>query len=239
MTRLALFDLDHTLLPLDSEYEWARYLVAMGAVDGDEVAAHNRRWTEDYAAGRLDFATHARFALGLHARHPRARLERWLAAFMRDVIEPAVTPSALALIAQHQDAGDCCCIVTATCRFVTEPIARHLGVPHLIAVEAACNARGEFTGALEGVPSFGAGKISRVLQWLDTLGLDAACLDHASFYSDSRNDIPLLERVGRPVAANPDPALAALAALRGWPVLRLFAGANTQDGATIASPRLA
>lgn len=226
MTRLALFDLDHTLLPLDSEYEWARYLVAVGAADGDEIAAHNRHWAEGYAAGRLDFATHARFALGLLARHPRAQLERWRENFMAAVIEPAVTPAALALIAGHRDAGERCCIVTATCRFVTEPIARRLGVPHLVAVEAACDARGEFTGALAGVPSFGAGKIARVEQWLATLGLSAGCLDDASFYSDSRNDIPLLERVGRPVAANPDPTLAALAAVRGWPVLRLFDSAE-------------
>ncbi len=238
MSRLALFDLDHTLLPLDSEYEWARYLVAVGAVDGEEVAAHNRQWTEAYAAGRLDFASHARFALGLLARHPRARLEHWREGFMRDVIEAAVRPAALALLAAHQEAGERCCIVTATCRFVTEPIARRLGVPHLIAVEAERDASGEFTGALAGMPSFGTGKITRVLQWLDTLGLDATCLDHASFYSDSRNDIPLLERVGRPVAANPDPTLAALAAQRGWPVLRLFAGAeaNAAAEAAIASP---
>jgi len=222
MTRLALFDLDHTLLPLDSEYEWARYLVAVGAVDAAEVALHNARWLEAYTAGQLDFASHARFALGLLARHPRARLVQWRNAFMRDVIEPALRPTAQELLARHTRAGDLCCIVTATCRFVTEPIASHLGVPHLLAVEEECHADGEFTGVLSGVPSFGAGKVTRVLAWLRTLGMPPSVLAEAHFYSDSRNDLPLLEQVGFPVAVNPDPTLHATAQRRGWPVLQLF-----------------
>jgi len=222
MSRLALFDLDHTLLPLDSEYEWARYLVAVGAVGAGEVAAHNARWLEAYNAGTLDFAHHARFALGLLARHPRAQLAQWRSGFMREVIEPAIRPAALDILAGHRDAGDLCCIVTATCHFVTEPIARRLGVPHLLAVEAEQDANGEFTGALAGVPSFGAGKIARVHAWLDTLGMNATSLAEAHFYSDSRNDIPLLEQVGYPVATNPDATLLALARARGWPVVQLF-----------------
>ncbi|MDF3837817.1 HAD-IB family hydrolase [Cupriavidus basilensis] len=223
MSCLALFDLDHTLLPLDSEYEWARYLVEAGAADAREVEANNALWLAEYGAGRLDFHRHAAFALGLLARHPRARLEALRSDFMRNVIAPAILPEARALLARHRDAGDLCCIVTATCRFVTEPIAAALEVDHLVAVEAAQDAQGNFTGAVEGVPSFGAGKIERVAQWLHSLGLAWDQFGHTAFYSDSRNDIPLLEAVSHPVAANPDAALRALAASRGWPVLTLFA----------------
>ncbi|MGO4331645.1 HAD family hydrolase [Cupriavidus sp. 2TAF22] len=223
MPRLALFDLDHTLLPLDSEYEWARYLVAAGAADAREVEANNALWLAEYSAGRLDFRRHAAFALGLLARHPRARLEALRASFMREVIVPAIRPPARALLARHRDAGDLCCIVTATCRFVTEPIAAALGVEHLVAVEAACDARGGFTGAVAGVPSFGAGKIERVAQWLASLGLRWDRFERTAFYSDSRNDIPLLEAVSHPVATNPDAALGALATARGWTILELFA----------------
>ncbi|WP_020205749.1 MULTISPECIES: HAD family hydrolase [Cupriavidus] len=223
MSCLALFDLDHTLLPLDSEYEWARYLVAAGAADAREVEANNALWLAEYGAGRLDFHRHAGFALGLLARHPRARLEALRDGFMREVIAPAILPEALALLARHREAGDLCCIVTATCRFVTEPIAAALGVAHLVAVEAACDARGEFTGAVQGVPSFGAGKIERVAQWLAALGLSWDGFERTAFYSDSRNDIPLLEAVSHPVATNPDMALGELAAARGWAVLELFA----------------
>ncbi|MBB3009204.1 HAD family hydrolase [Cupriavidus alkaliphilus] len=224
--RLALFDLDHTLLPLDSEYEWARYLVAVGGADAAEIDAHNARWLAAYQAGRLDFAAHARFALGLLARHPRQRLTQWRADFMRDVIVPAIPPATRNLLARHLGAGDLCCIVTATCRFITEPIARELGVPHLLAVEAEHDVHGEFTGALAGVPAYGPGKVLRVLAWLDTLGLAHAELAHATFYSDSRNDLPLLESVGHPVAVNPDPTLRDAAGARGWPVMQLFAAAG-------------
>lgn len=224
--RLALFDLDHTLLPLDSEYEWARYLVAVGGAEAAEIDAHNTRWLAAYQAGRLDFAAHARFALGLLARHPRERLTQWRADFMRKVIVPAIQPAARDLLARHLSAGDLCCIVTATCRFVTEPIARQLGVPHLLAVEAEHDAHGEFTGALAGVPAFGPGKVLRVLAWLDTLGIAHTALAQATFYSDSRNDLPLLESVGHPVAVNPDSTLRDAAAARGWPVLHLFGTAG-------------
>lgn len=223
MSCLALFDLDHTLLPLDSEYEWARYLVEVGAADARDVDANNALWLAEYSAGRLDFHRHASFALGLLARHPRARLEAWRSGFMRDVIVPAIRPEARALLASHRDAGDLCCIVTATCRFVTEPIAQALDVPHLIAVEAERGAQDEFTGGVEGVPSFGAGKIERVTQWLGALGMTWDQFGRTVFYSDSRNDIPLLEAVSHPVATNPDAALLALAGVRGWPVLTLFA----------------
>lgn len=227
MSCLALFDLDHTLLPLDSEYEWARYLVDVGAADAREVESNNALWLAEYSAGHLDFHRHASFALGLLARHPRARLEAWRSGFMRDVIEPAILPEARALLASHEQAGDLCCIVTATCRFVTEPIAQALGVAHLIAVQAEHDAQGDFTGAVEGVPSFGAGKIERVAQWLDSLGMTWNQFERTVFYSDSRNDIPLLEAVSHPVATNPDAALRALAATRGWPLLALFAPALT------------
>ncbi|AOY96626.1 phosphoserine phosphatase [Cupriavidus sp. USMAA2-4] len=221
MTSLALFDLDHTLLPLDSEYEWTRYLVRVGALDAAEADDYNARWLEAYQAGTLDARAHARFALGLLARHPRLRLEQWRADFMREVIEPALLPDAAALLAHHRHDGALCCIVTATCRFVAEPIAVRLGVRHLIAVEAVVDGSGEFTGELEGEPSFGAGKVVRVAQWLQAQNLRREAFDRIFFYSDSRNDIPLLEQVSDPVAVNPDASLLALARARGWPVLAL------------------
>ena len=227
MQSLALFDLDHTLLPLDSEYEWGRFLVAQGAVDRTAFEQANERWMREYRDGTLDFARHARFSLGLLAQHPRARLEVWRAAFMREVIAPAIPPTARALVNLHLATGDLCCIVTATHRFLTEPIAAAFNVPHLLAVEGETvggQADGDFTGAMLGTPSFGAGKIARVNDWLAQRGQRMADFHRSVFYSDSRNDLPLMEAVSHPVAVSPDAALRASAEARGWPIVELFGG---------------
>ncbi len=219
--QLSLFDLDHTLLPLDSDYEWARFLIRMGAIDGERYEAENERLFREYQEGTLDIAESLAFLLAPLAAFPLAELEAWHAQFMEEVIRPAIRPSAKALVARHQDRGDLCAVVTATNEFVTTPIAREFGVPHLIATTIE-SVDGRFTGRPRGTPSFREGKIVRTEQWLGELGHDFSSFSDSWFYSDSANDIPLLLRVTRPVATNPDPRLAAFAQERGWPTLRLF-----------------
>ncbi|MCO5397917.1 HAD family hydrolase [Ralstonia soli] len=225
MQSLALFDLDHTLLPIDSEYEWGRFLVAQGAVDRHAFEQANERWMREYRDGTLDFGRHARFSLGLLAQHPRKRLDAWRAAFLHEVITRAIQPAARELVDAHLRAGDLCCIVTATHRYLTEPIAAAFNVPHLLAVEGETvkgQPDGEFTGNLLGTPSFGAGKITRVAEWLAQRGQRMTDFSRTVFYSDSRNDLPLLDAVSHPVAVSPDTTLRATAEARGWPIIELF-----------------
>ena len=219
--RLALFDLDHTLLPLDSDYEWGEFTIRLGWCDRTEFGRRNQAFYDDYLAGRLDVHDYVRFATEAVCRRGRAEAEAAHAQFMREVIAPAIRPEALALLAQHRDAGDEVVIITATNEFVTRPIAQALGVQQLLAVELE-QADGWYTGAIRGTPSMREGKVQRMTEWLAARGLDWDRVD-STFYSDSWNDVPLLERVDRPVATNPDARLRALATERGWPILDLFA----------------
>lgn len=214
---LAIFDLDNTLLAGDSDYLWGVFLAERGVVDPDHYERENERFYREYKEGRLDIHEFLRFSLAPLARHTPAELVAWRADFLAEKIEPIVLPKALALLDRHRAAGDELLIITATNRFVTEPIAARLGVPHLIATEPALR-DGRYTGEVEGIPSFREGKVLRLEQWLDA---HRASLAGSSFYSDSHNDIPLLERVDHPVAVDPDPALADLAAARGWTILSL------------------
>jgi len=220
--RLALFDLDHTLLPLDSDYQWADFLARTGRA-GDPAVA--RRRNDDlmaaYNAGSLTAEAAAEFMLGLLAPHAASDLAAWHEQFMQEVIRPAIDDAALALVRQHQDAGDLCAIVTATNHFVTAPIARAFGIEHLIATIPATH-NGRYTGRIRGVASFRDGKIVRVRDWLAAMGLTLADFAATYFYSDSINDAPLMEIVSHPVATNPSVALRALAQERDWPVLDLF-----------------
>ena len=218
--KLALFDLDHTLLSGDSDYEWGQFLIDHGVLSRAEYEAQNARFFEQYKAGTLDIHEYLGFALRPLAAHPPESLARWHAAFMRERILPMIGARARALVARHAAAGDLCAVVTATNSFVTAPIARELGVPHLLATEPEA-ADGRFTGRVAGVPCFREGKILRVEAWLQALGRRLDTLEDSTFYSDSHNDIPLLERVRSPVAVDPDPQLAAEAARRGWPVISL------------------
>ncbi len=218
--RLALFDLDNTLLAGDSDYEWGQFLVDRGVLDRDEYEAQNRDYYAQYAAGTLDIHEYLGFALRPLADHGAADLNRWHDEFMRARILPMITPPARALVARHLEAADLCAIVTATNRFVTAPIAREFGVPHLVATEPE-TAGGRFTGRVAGTPCFREGKIRRVREWLAGLGYRLEDCDESVFYSDSHNDLPLLEHVTRPVAVDPDEPLAAEAARRGWPVISL------------------
>jgi HAD superfamily hydrolase (TIGR01490 family) len=217
---LCLFDLDHTLLAGDSDYEWGQFLVDRGVLAREEYEAQNAAFFEQYKDGTLDIHEYLGFALRPLAAHTAADLARWHAEFMRARILPMITPRARALVRGHLDAGELCAVVTATNSFITAPIAAEFGIPHLIATEPEL-VGGRFTGRVAGTPCFREGKIRRVDQWLAGLGRRLEDYAASSFYSDSHNDLPLLERVRRPVAVDPDEQLAAVAARRGWPVISL------------------
>lgn len=217
---LALFDLDHTLLACDSDYEWGQFLVERGVLGRAEYEAQNAAYYEQYKAGTLDIHEFLGFALRPLAAHTAEELERWHEQFMAARIRPAIGAPARALVRGHLEAGDLCAVVTATNSFVTAPIAREFGVAHLVATEPE-RVGGRFTGRVLGAPCFRDGKIARVEGWLGGLGRKIE--DHAKsvFYSDSHNDIPLLVRVTNPVAVDPDERLAAEARRRRWPVISL------------------
>lgn len=222
MKNLALFDLDHTLLPIDSDHEWGEFLVRTGAVDAVAFKRRNDEFFEQYQAGTIDPVEYLEFALGTLARFPRRELDAMHARFMADVIEPAILPRARALLRQHQDAGDLVAIVTATNRYVTAPIARALGVQHLIAAIPEEDEHGNLTGKLVGVPTQGAGKVTHTHAWLAQMGTSLDGFGRSHFYSDSHNDLPLLSAVTHPVATNPNAVLTTHATRLGWPLLHLF-----------------
>jgi HAD superfamily hydrolase (TIGR01490 family) len=220
---LTLFDLDGTLIPHDSDHAFGSFMVDIGWADGEAWRRRNDEFFAEYQAGVLNLDAYIDFATSVWRSRP---LNDALAArqrFMDEVMQPMLTETAQALVRRHIDAGDLVAVVTATNEFVTAPIAEAFGVEHLIAVKLQRDAAGHYTGAIDGVPSFQAGKIKRVDDWLASLGRQWADFRRVTFYSDSTNDLPLLERVSRPVATNPTPALEAIARERGWPVLRLFA----------------
>lgn len=219
---LALFDLDHTLIPLDSDYEWGQFLVRIGAVDPVAFAARNAAFYAQYEAGTLDPIEYLEFALGTLAQFPRKQLDEWHQQFMHEVIRPAILPVAIDLVKRHQDDGDLTAIITATNRFVTHPIAQELGVANLIAAEPELSAAGELTGKLLGIPTSGPGKVTHTHEWLAAQGTSLPQFERSYFYSDSQNDIPLLSTVTHPVATNPNALLKAHAQAQGWPILTLF-----------------
>lgn len=217
---LTLFDLDNTLLACDSDYEWGQFLVERGVLERADYEAQNAAFYEQYKAGTLDIHEFLGFALRPLAEHAPEDLARWHAEFMAARIRPAMGDRARALVRRHLDAGDLCAVVTATNSFVTGPIAREFGVPHLVATEPE-QAGGRFTGRVAGAPCFREGKIRRVEDWLAAQGRALRDFPQSSFYSDSHNDLPLLELVSHPVAVDPDAKLAAEAGRRGWPVISL------------------
>jgi len=225
MTRLALFDLDHTLLPFDSDYEWGQFLVRQGVVDGEKYAKANDQFYADYKVGKLDIDAFLRFALKPLSENTREQLQQWHDSFMQEKISGQLHPASLTLVQKHQAAGDLCCVVTATNSFVTRPIVHAFGIEHLVATDPATEknqADGRFTGGIRGIPSFKEGKVTRVHAWLNDQGLSFENLDKSFFYSDSINDLPLLECVSDPIATNPDARLRAEAEKRNWPILELF-----------------
>lgn len=224
--KLTLFDLDGTLLEIDSDHAFGDYMVAIGWVDGDAYRRRNDAFYEDYQAARLDIDAYIDFATTAWRDRTDEQVLAMRERFMREVVQPALDERALALVRRHQAAGDQVAIVTATNEFITRPIAQAFGVAELIAVELMRDDNGRVTGAVRGVPSFGEGKVVRVEQWLAGQGLRHADFECITCYSDSTNDLPLLEWATHPVATNPGPALAVIARDRGWPVLSLFKEAH-------------
>jgi HAD superfamily hydrolase (TIGR01490 family) len=219
--RLALFDLDNTLLAGDSDYEWGQFMCDQGVVDRAAYEAQNRVYYEQYADGTLDIHEYLGFALRPLAAHSPEELARWHAQFMRERIAPMILPAARALVRRHLAAGELCAIITATNSFVTAPIAREFGIEHLIATEPERARDGRFTGRVAGTPCFREGKLARLDQWLAGLGRRMAEFEASTCYSDSQNDLPLLQRVTRPVAVDPDETLAGEARRRGWEQISL------------------
>lgn len=216
---LAIFDLDNTLIGGDSDHSWGQFLVEKGIVDPEVYRQVNDRFYKQYEQGTLNITEYLKFALQPLTEHPLEKLHELRKLFVEERIEPMMLPAAAELLASHKRQGDTLLIITATNRFVTEPIAALLGVEHLIATDPEMQ-DGRYTGEVAGVPSFQAGKVERLKQWLEETGLD---LEGAFFYSDSHNDLPLLEAVAYPVAVDPDPTLAAAAQARGWPIRSLRA----------------
>jgi len=219
---LTLFDLDGTLIAGDSDHSFGEFMVAVGWDDGDAWRRRNDEFYATYVAGALDVHAYVAFATSVwRSRTPQEQADIH-ARFMREIISPMITPQALALVKTHQDAGDLVAIVTATNEFVTRPIAQAFGVPELLAIELERDVRGAVTGAIQGVPTYQHGKVTRVEHWLAAQGAGWGDFDRISVYSDSINDLPLLERATDPVATNPSAALEAVATERGWRFLRLF-----------------
>ena len=226
MTQLALFDLDYTLLPCDSDYEWGQFLARIGVVDSEHYAKQNERFYQDYKDGKLDIHAFLRFALKPLSEHSRAQLKDWHDAFMKEVIHGQLRQQALDLVKRHQDAGDLCCVITATNSFVTRPIVVSFGIEHLIATEPATidnDPLANYTGKVKGIPNFREGKVRNLHDWLTAQNLSFDQMPRSYFYSDSMNDLPLLEEVSNPVATNPDERLRNEAHQRHWPILELFA----------------
>ncbi|MBF0588363.1 MAG: HAD family hydrolase [Magnetococcales bacterium] len=215
---LALFDLDETLLEGDSDYLWGRFLVEQGLVDSDAYEQQNRGFYEDYKRGQLDINAYLRFQLHHLTGHKRTTLDDWHDQFMTKMIRPIIRPRGVELVEKHRAMGHTLMIITATNLFVTGPISRALGMDHILATELEEGPDGGYTGLPKGEPCFQAGKIVRLKSWMETHDFT---LKGSWFYSDSRNDIPLLEMVDNPVAVDPDDTLKTRAEKEGWPIMSL------------------
>jgi len=228
MTRkkIAMFDLDHTLLPLDSDYSWGRFTAGLGWVDRAAFDLQNEKFFRDYRAGTLDIEAYVAFATAAFLAQGQAAAEAAHALYLQDIIAPEIRPQAVELVQNHKKQGAITIVITATNEFVASPVARLFGPDLVMAVELQRDAAtGWFKGLVHGVPSFREGKVQRIESWLAQQGLTWADVD-SSFYSDSINDLPLLERVNNPVATNPDDTLRAIAQNRGWRILDLFGAAH-------------
>lgn len=219
---LCLFDLDDTLLPLDSDHAWGVFVTGLGWVESAEFGRLNEAFYAQYRAAALDIHAYIAHAAAALQQHTPKELDHAHRRFMAEVITPAIRPAALALVREHQARGDLVALVTATNDFVTAPIARAFGIEALIAVRLERDAGGTITGRIDGTPSYREGKVTRVAQWLAERGLGWADFGRITVYSDSVNDLPLLERATEPVATNPSAPLEAIAVVRGWRILRLF-----------------
>ncbi|RCV91827.1 HAD family hydrolase [Billgrantia montanilacus] len=214
---LAIFDLDNTLLSIDSDHAWGEFLLEQGAVDPEAYREANDRFMADYDAGTLDIHAFLAVALQPLVNNSPEQLAAWHQQFMASKIEPHILAKGEELVARHRTRGDTLLIVTATNRFITGPIAERLGIDHLIAVEPEV-VDGRYTGKVSGTPSYREGKVKRLEEWLADKDLT---LDGSWFYSDSHNDLPLLELVDHPVAVDPDDTLREVAEQKGWRIISL------------------
>jgi HAD superfamily hydrolase (TIGR01490 family) len=219
--RLALFDLDHTLLPIDSADTWSHHLVRAGGLNVTEETARIRHFADTYKAGTFDVDAYLHYQMQLLARFPRAQLELWRADFLRHHVLPHIRGEALELIGRHREDGYTLALVTGTHQFVTRPIASVLGIDHLLAVQPEEH-RGQFTGRYTGTHTYLEGKVRAVEHFVASRHTTLDACEDSVFYSDSINDLPLLERVKRPVVTNGDAKLRTVALERGWPTLDLF-----------------
>jgi HAD superfamily hydrolase (TIGR01490 family) len=217
---LALFDLDNTLLAGDSDYNWSLFLIGEGLLDEKTHHDRNEQFYQDYKNGCLDIMAFLEFQLKPLSEHPKAFLDELHLKYMQQVIRPMMTEKAQALINQHKAAGDLCVVITATNSFVTKPIATAYGIEHLIGTDPEM-VNGQYTGGVSGVPSFKEGKVTRINAWLAARGKTLADFDASYFYSDSHNDLPLMQLVTKPIAVDADPILTEHAKQHGWPLISL------------------
>ena len=217
---LALFDLDNTILAGDSDYNWSRFLIQEGYLDGAIHAEKNEKFYADYKAGTLDIFAFVEFQFKPLARNPRTVLNQLLKKYVEEVIKPMITEKARALVKRHQDEGDLIIVITATNSFITRPIAELFGIENLIGTDPE-EKEGEFTGKVSGLPSFKEGKVTRLEAWLKGKNLSLASFENSYFYSDSHNDLPLMQKVTHPVAVDSDDVLSEYAKSKGWPQISL------------------
>ncbi len=217
---LALFDLDNTILAGDSDYNWSRFLIQEGYLDGAIHAEKNEKFYADYKDGTLDIFAFVEFQFKPLARNPKSVLNQLLKKYVEEVIKPMITDKARALVKGHQEAGDLIIVITATNSFITKPIAALFGIENLIGTDPE-EKEGEFTGKVSGLPSFKKGKVTRLEAWLKSKDLSLASFEKSYFYSDSHNDLPLMEKVTHPVAVDSDDILSEYATSKGWPQISL------------------
>ena len=217
---LALFDLDNTILAGDSDYNWSRFLIQEGYLDGAIHAEKNEKFYADYKDGTLDIFAFVEFQFKPLARNPRSVLNQLLKKYVKEVIKPMITEKARALVKKHQEAGDLIIVITATNSFITKPIAALFGIENLIGTDPE-EKEGEFTGKVSGTPSFKEGKVTRLEACLKSKNLSLASFEKSYFYSDSHNDLPLMEKVTHPVAVDSDDILSEYATSKGWPQISL------------------
>jgi len=217
---LALFDLDNTILAGDSDYNWSRFLIQEGYLDGAIHAEKNEKFYADYKAGTLDIYAFVEFQFKPLARNPKTVLNQLLKKYVEEVIKPMITEKARALVKRHQDEGDLIIVITATNSFITKPIAELFGIENLIGTDPE-EKEGEFTGKVSGLPSFKEGKVTRLEAWLKGKNLSLASFENSYFYSDSHNDLPLMQKVTHPVAVDSDDVLSEYAKSKGWPQISL------------------
>ncbi|MFM1781803.1 MAG: hypothetical protein RLZZ181_578 [Pseudomonadota bacterium] len=217
---LALFDLDNTILAGDSDYNWSRFLIQEGYLDGAIHAEKNEQFYADYKNGTLDIFAFVEFQFKPLARNPRSILNQLLKKYVEELIKPMITDKARALVKKHQEAGDLIIVITATNSFITKPIAALFGIENLIGTDPE-EKEGEFTGKVSGTPSFKEGKVTRLEAWLKSKNLSLASFEKSYFYSDSHNDLPLMEKVTHPVAVDSDDILSEYATSKGWPQISL------------------